>query len=251
MSLLTRTITEIVTRIRNRCGQANSTFVGDTELGEFVNQSYAGLWDAILDAGHTETFLTSYDGTTVAGTDVYTISGIYDPGGDGSPYADVYRVAGVDVQFQGDWREIQNLPFTKRNRLVNASGWTGPGDTFYRLHNHLRPSGATQIRFFPTPAAVHNFRVWYLPSAIEVDSDNVLVGLNGWEEYVISDVCAMVMEKAEKPQSAAAFIKRRDAALTRIMWAAANFDDSGTEGLRETVNWGEVDPHEHEPLDAS
>ncbi|MEQ9074098.1 MAG: hypothetical protein RLP09_09595 [Sandaracinaceae bacterium] len=242
MAALVRTLAQLTTRIRNRCDQANSTFVTDPEIAEMVNQSAAALWEAALDgANPTEFAVGSVSASTVAGTQEYTLAATGGP----SSENDLYRVIGVDVLFLGRWRPLKKLANAERNAFEGVTGWTGPGDTFYRLQGRTF-AGEAKVSFYPTPSGVHSFRVAYTPLATEVDGTNALVALNGWDEYVISDVCAMIAEKEES--DAAGFLKRRDAALVRVLWAAANLDDEGIERIRETVNWGEPDPHEHEPL---
>lgn len=234
MASLVETLTTIRTKIRRRCDQENSTYVSDTEIAENINTSYAHLVDEIHDNADTEGLLSWYDGATVAGTDTYPVSGSW-PAPE-PPQNDVYRIAGVDIQFDGQYRRIDKWRFTRRDAHVDASGWSGPGDTFYRIHRHLRATGATEIRFFPVPGGVHNFRVWYMPIAPEVDGTIPIVSLNGWAEFVVADVCAMILEKGDDDESP--FIRRRDRALQRVIWAAANLDDSGMEGIREDIDWG-------------
>ena len=241
MAALTRTLAELVTRIRNRCDQQSSAYVSDTEIGEMVNASYADLWDHILDAGGVELFTQIITESTTAGTQYYT------PDTTSGGVKRGYRILGVDVQFQGKWRAIRSLPYTERNRYVDSAGWTGPGDTFYGLVGHDE-NGEMIVSFYPTPSAVHSYRIHILPVAFEIGALVDLVGLNGWEEYVIADVCAMLAEKEEGDPSR--FLARRDRALQRIVWAARNLDDPGVERIREAVNWGEPEPYLHEPLDA-
>lgn len=235
MAALVRTVSSIADRIRRRCDQENSTFVSNSELYEEINASYAHLVDEVHDAADTEGLLTSADAVTTPGTDVYSVNGVYtDP--DTTDQPDVYRVAGVDVEFDGRWRAIGRWRFTDRNELVEAQGWSGPGDTFYRIHNHDRVTGALQLRFFPTPQGAYNLRVWYLPIAPELASGHNVVALNGWDDFIVNDVCAKVLEKGRLDQ--APLLQRRERALRRVIWAAANLDDSGVEGIREVVDWG-------------
>lgn len=243
MSTLSRTLAELTTRIRNRCDQANSDFISDTEIGEMVNASRARLVDEILEVAGPEALLDSFSSSTVAGTSVYAVTGTGGP----SSSNDAYRIAGVDVQWSGRWYAIRPWAFSRRTALEGQTGWSGPGDTFYRVRALTQATGATSVEFFPTPAAVVSFRVWYLPIAHEASASVDVGGLNGWEEYIISDVCAMVLEKEES--ASAPFVARREEARARIRWAAANIDDSGTDRIRATVNWGGIDPLlENEPL---
>lgn len=233
---------QLRSRIRSRCDQAGSTFIGDTELDEMMNAAYAHLVDELYDVIDVEAFVSSVDDTTVAGTDVYTLS---PNGGPSLEDNDLYRIAGVDVQFQGKWRSIGRWKFTSRNALNDVSGWSGPGDTFYKLHGHNQADGETRIRFYPTPQGVHSFRVWYMPIAFTIDATTPMLALNGWDEFVVCDVCAMILEKEES--EAGPFTARRDRALRRVIWAAKMLDDSGTEGPRETVDWGDGDYFDADP----
>lgn len=235
MANLIEALATIRDRIRRRCDQENSTFVSDTEINEEINASYAHLFDEIHDAADTEGILNFVDLTTSAGTDIYTITDAWDPGGEVAPQVEIYRVAGVDAQFNGKWRPLTKVAFPDRNDFVDATGWTGPGDTFYRLHNHVRTSGALQIRLFPVPQGTHTVRVWYMPIAPNASTTLGVVALNGWDEFIVADVCAKILEKEES--SSSRLIERRNLALRRVIWAAANLDDSGTEGMREVIDW--------------
>lgn len=224
MSVLIRTLANVRSRIRKRCDQENSTFVADADIDEMINQSYADLCDHVYDATGTKMFLASVDDVTIVGQDIYTPDD-----------NQIYRVAGVDVQFNGKWRELEKWPFTRRNAFVDSVGWSGPHDTYYRIHNHETSTGQLALRFFPTPSAAFNFRLWYIPISPEVGTN--IVALNGWDEFIVCDVCAMILEKEEGEEGP--FTRRRDRALNRIVWAATNLDDSGVdEGIREVIDWG-------------
>lgn len=246
MAALVRTVSSIADRIRRRCDQENSTFVSNTELYEEINASYAELVDEIHDAAAIAGLLSYADATTTPGTEEYAVNGVYtDPSATDQP--DVYRIAGVDVRFDGSWRSIGRMEFTDRNRLVDATGWSGPGDTFYAIVGHDRVSGVLNLRFFPIPQGAYDIRVWYLPIAPELAAGHNVVALNGWDDFIVNDVCAKVLEKEEG--AAGAFVQRRERALRRVIWAASNLDDSGVEGIREVVDWGTGHPMSEEHSD--
>lgn len=243
MADLVRSVTYLTARIRERCDQTNSDFVTDAWILNALNASLGGLIDEVLEVGGPEAFLSSYTGTTVAGTASYNVSATGGP----SSSNDVLSVAGVDVQFAGEWRSIDKWSFDKRTALEGESGWGSSRDTFYRVGGRSQGTGVTSITFYPTPSAAVSFRVWYLPIAHDLTAGSDVVAPNSWEEYLVCDVCAMIAEREES--DAGPWIARREQARARIRWRVANDDETGINRIRETVDWGDVDPHDfYEPL---
>lgn len=232
MPALQRTLAELTSIIRVRADQENGTFVSDSDIETMINGSAAALWDTILDYAGPDSFLSSTDVPTVAGTADYTLAA-----------TDIYRVVAVDISFSYGWDEIPSATLRQRHKYQNRSGWSAPSNTAYILTGR-DADGLQKIRFLPTPTAVHTFRVIYLPVAFDVDSSTPLVSFSGWDEYVIADVCAKILEKEES--AAAPFIKRRDERLAQIIYAAQQLSPH-QDGVREAIDWGSCDEVITEP----
>ena len=197
-----------------------------------INGSAAALWDTILDYAGEDAFFLSTDTSTVAGTADYTIAA-----------TNIYRVRHVDVQFPHGWEQIKPVSFRQRNAYQNQGGWTSGRDTAFILAGR-GTDGRQQIRLLPTPQAVYTFRVLYIPIAYDVDGATPLVSFSGWDEYVIADVCAKILEKEESV--AKAFLDRRDQRLAQIIYAAQQLGPY-QDGVREVVDWGCPDEPYIEP----
>lgn len=224
MPIATRTLTQLIEEIRERSDHENSEFVDDTDLATWINQSATALYDAVIEAAGPDAYVTSDDITTVAGTNLYNL-----------PF-DLYRLLGVDVAFEtGVFQELRPYNFVERNMFRTRSGWTSPRDTRYALHGHLNTgSFAARIRFIPTPQVVRTVRIWYvpiLPTITDAGTPQPLIVFNGWDEYVVADVCAKLLEKEES--AAAPFITRRDEAFVRISKAAARLNVHGPREMHD------------------
>jgi hypothetical protein len=224
----TRSLADLITEIRGRSDQQNALFVTDSELEVWINQSAAELWDVIIDHAGADAFASLHSFSTVAGTDIYAMP------------ADFYRLTGVDVQFSGRWRRIDPHPIGERNLFEGGNdGWTSPRDTRYRLSGRTT-AGVQQLRFVPTPQAVASVRAWYVPLAYTGAAS--LVSINGWDEFVVADVCAKIFESEESDARAA--IARREGARERVIRAASSLDMGEPAQMRDVADYRD----DYEPI---
>lgn len=248
-----RTLSSLIEEVRARCDQESSTFITDAVLETWINQSAADLYDLIYDAAGPEALARRTTITTVPGTELYELP------------ADHYRLIGVDVLFGTRWGQIGRASLTDRNRWQGA-GWTGRHDTRYHLFGRATsalydaPSvSVPMIAFVPVPPRVASVRVWYLPLAALVitpggggsvignpyiPESSPLVSFNGWDEYVVADVCAKVLEKEESASKP--FVARRDAAAARVLRAARQLDSAEPLRMRDALEEALAD--DPEPL---
>lgn len=224
MVAATRSLANLISEIRARSDQQNTLFVTDSELEVWVNQSAAELWDIIIDHAGADAFASLHSFSTVASTDIYDLP------------ADFYRLIGVDVQFSGRWRRIEPYVIGDRNRYEDAEGWSGPHDVRYKLGG-ITTAGVQRLRFIPTPQAVFSCRAWYLPLAYTVSGAASLVSVNGWDEFVVADVCAKVLESEES--DARHMIARREGARERVIRAASSLDMGEPKTMRDVADYRE------------
>lgn len=101
-----------------------------------------------------------------------------------------------------------------------------------------RISGTSNLEWFPTPNAVYSVRCDYvaLPADLSADGDTFDAG-NGWEEWVILDVCRKVADKEEMNPSG--WIQQRDDVERRIRTQAPDRDEGEPLALRDVSCYGE------------
>lgn len=240
MALLSTTLASLIARIRLRSDQRRSKFVTDAEIAELVNTSRAALRDIVLDAGLGITLVEGFGGTVTAGTNALVLS----TGGAPDSSDDAYRVLAVDVEFGGTYRAIRSFTLDERNPAgagAPSNVWDDP-DRLRYLVTYSQDEGILRILFNAAAPTDRNVAVQYAPIAHDVDSSTPvnMASLNGWDEYVVADVCAMIVEAEEG--DARPHLARKMEAAKRVRWAAANLDAAGVEGLRETVDWGSDTP---------
>lgn len=248
-----RTLTSLVEEIRQRCDQESSTFVADTaEIAVWISQSAAALYDLILDYAGPEAFATRSTFLTVAGTDLYEL-----------PH-DHYRLIGVDAMFGTKWEPLGRATIADRNRW-QGEGWTSKLDTRYALFGRMTSAVFTsnqpsvqRILFVPPPRGEVSIRVWYLPLPVTVQDSTAgatpggayvpptgpLVSFAGWDEWVVADVCAKILEKEEG--AARPFVERRKEATMRIIAAAKQLDSAEPLRMRDALEEALAD--DPEPL---
>lgn len=220
-----RSVTDLIAEIRQRSDQENSTFVSGTELEGWLNQSAADLHDLIVDHAGTDAFEADHTFTTTPGTDVYALP------------ADFYRLASVTARLGGRWRALRASLSSERTRFEGASL------PRYALAGRTT-AGVAELRLVPAPTSAVQICVWYVPLAFDAVIPASLVSFNGWDEYVICDVCAKVAEKEESDSRA--FLARRDRAAERITKAATRLDMGEPLRMRDVAD--EVMREDDEPL---
>lgn len=174
-------VSKMISLIRKKTDQENSTFVTDSELIEFIDLSWKELYNKIIEA-NTTYYLTSQNITIVGGTDIYALP------------TDFYKVQGVDINVSGN-RAISARPFNfeERNRknyignITHTYGYIIRGDS---------------IQFLPNPQTNADAKLWYipLPATLTADGDTINT-VNGGFRWIVADVCVMVATKEESDTS--------------------------------------------------
>lgn len=241
-----RSISSIIAEIRERSDHVNSDFVTNTELEGWVNQSAADLHDLIVDYAGPEAVQVSAVLTLTGGTDTVLLPDDY------------YRLVGVDAKFDR-WRPLRPFAPAARRRLEQRPGWTGPRDSYYRLVGRTNPAlvptgAAALLQFIPEAPRNIELTVWYIPLAFDAllpptggdplpgRPGPLLTTWNGWDEYIICDVAAKILEKKEGDQRP--FIARREAARARIISAASKLDTGEPARVRDASAEEGEDPYD-------
>lgn len=202
----TRTLAELRTEARQRADmETDDSFIADAELTRMVNQSIRELYDLLVEALGQEYFYTTATIATVAGTTAYALPTAF------------YKLLGVDLSLgNGEYMELRSFQFHERNNTIPGLGWGYPDGPRYRI------MGAN-IHFRPAPTGVESILVHYIPYPTSLSGDtDTFDGINGWEEYVIVDCAAKMLEKEES--EAGPLYKRKAELMQRIQGLAGTRD---------------------------
>jgi hypothetical protein len=204
------TLLELRTRTRERADQVNSTFISDTELNGYVNQSAYELYDLLVSKYGDNYWASSSTITTDGTNDTYVLP------------ADFYKLLGVDLQTNGatsGWLTLKSFTMAERNRnwRPNVGPVLGIAGLRYRLLGD-------RLWLTPMPISGQVLRIWYVPRMNELTLDaSTLDGISGWHEYVIVDAAIKCLIKEESDPSALMAVKA--GLIKRIEDAASNRDE--------------------------
>lgn len=205
------TLGSIKEQARQRCDRVNSTFFTEPELNYYATQSYKELYDILVQKFDGQYFVDSPYEITADGTnELYALP------------ADFYKAVGVDIALNVNdttsWFTLKPFMMSERNRYVlkNVPNQLGRVSIRYKFQKN-------NIWFTPLPTAGQKFRIFYAPRPVELTDDaDIIDGISGWEEYIITDLCIKMMTKEESDPTV--FIGQKQALLARIESAAENRD---------------------------
>lgn len=201
---------------QQRADMVNSNFVKTSEWNTYINQSYFELYDLLT---------TVYEDYFIQTPYIFQTTGA-------ASYAlptDFYKLMGVDCGLANQtnaWATLKKFPFSKRNEYVYPQISTtllGIFDLKYRVMGN-------SLYFIPTPASGQYVRVWYVPKMTQLLKDtDILTGISGWSEIVITDAAIKAMQKEESDVTV--LEGQKMALMKRIEEAAANRD----QGMADTI----------------
>lgn len=208
----TFTVSQIKEQIRERCDMQRSRFIGDGELLNYINQSHAALWDLFVNK--FEGFgINSVSFSTSTTYDTYQL-----------PPA-LLRIEKVELNHNGNWRTVKSVPYARINEVGTQSSGTG-------LPFYYARKGLYQMVLKPAPAAVHSCRISYVERAPTLSEDDQLIdGINGWEQYIIVDCAIKCSDKEERDVSV--LMAEKNDLIRRINESMGNRDESDSHGIRD------------------
>lgn len=179
---MAKTLAQLRTESRQRADKENSTFISDSELTSYINNSIAELYDILCEAYGADYFVISSSFSVQDGVDSYDLP------------ADFYILKGVDMKLDNqNYINVRQFNFNERNRFADIGVWDLAGITNvrYRLVGD-------KIMFTPKPDRNAEIKLWYvpLPAQLVADSDT-LDDFNAYSEYVIVDAAIKMMQKEE------------------------------------------------------
>lgn len=225
-----RTLAQLVTQVRRRADMENTTFVTDSEIEQYIHDSYGELYDLIIESAGEEHFITSTTFSTIADTASYALS---DQLGQEGPFEvpplalEIYKTLGVDVLFNGEWLSLAPHRLGERN-IRGDVGWAAIDDVVYRVYTNLSENPLRQIEFSPTPTSVYSVRFRYIPIPSDLSGDGTSGGdqtfqsFTGWDEFIVCDAAAKCLEKEESDSRH--LLARKMAAGERIRWHATTMN---------------------------
>jgi hypothetical protein len=204
------TLATLRTRVRQQADQESSTFISDSELTAYINQSARDL-HGLLSTTYEDYFLTSVQ-FTLSTANTYTLP------------TNFLKLRGLDYSNADDWVTVPRFAFEDRNKYQQRYQ-RGDLDV-WRMYRIMQ--GAIYI--VPEDDYAGTYRLWYTYDFTELSSDSdTLANTLGWDEYVVVDAAIKCLQKEE---SDASLLMARKADLKqRIMAEAANRDASGPERI--------------------
>lgn len=150
----------------------------DAQLTRLINQSIQAWREIISDAGH-HYFLTVTNTVVNAGDTTVTFPGA----------GALSRIYGVDVEYDGEWRELFPFDLAERNKYEAGAGGNEQGiPTYYHVDYD-----STAIRIIPECDGSYNVRFWCLTNHSDLSSDSdTFDGILGWEDWVVFDVAVRI-----------------------------------------------------------
>ena len=213
----TRTLTNLLSDVRQRAGMENSTFVTDSELTEYINESAAEFRDLLIENECSEFFMTSATFSTSSGTAGYSLA------------SDFYELHKVVIDLGGPQNySLKPYPADEHGEAKSGSswGWIAGG----RLPRY-RVVGSS-LYFSPIPSGVFSVTYYYTPAQTRLSSGSDTVdGVNGWEEWIVIDSAIKCLAKEESDVSY--LMAQREKIEQRIARHAGRRDKSNGDRIRD------------------
>lgn len=170
----------------------HSTFIGDTELNTYFQDSYGELYDLLV-AAFEDYYVTELPFTVVGGSSSFPVP------------SDFYKLRGVDLQISGDdYVTLAQFNFGERNAKARANNRILYGEraVVYRLM-------AEVVKLLPESNAPGNYRMWYIPRVPKLTDDADLVsGVLDFTDYIAIDCAIKMATKEETDISALSLAKQ-------------------------------------------
>ena len=216
---MSMTLETLIDKARKRADMENTDFVTDDEITDYINAGYRELYNLLVSKYDSDYFVA----------DPYTITG------DGSADSfdlptDFFKLLGVDMQSNGEWVALRPFSFADRNKYSLASFVGSSVLTRYRVRGN-------SLWLTPTPANGAAFRLWYVPRFTELEeSDDVMTGVNGWEEYVITHAAIEMKDKEESDVTI--LLAKKSSIKAEIESISPNRDAGGPDVVTDTSQLG-------------
>jgi|CXWL01.1.fsa_nt_gi hypothetical protein len=216
----TRTLTNLLTDIRQRTNQENSTFVTDAELTEYLNQELAELWTKLVQ-GSGQPFYRSSQAYTVTGAT--TLQALP---------ATFFEVQEVTATIAGITGALAPFMASEHGWLQSSAVW----GSMVALPPRYRIQ-ASNIEFLPVQQSF-TATLYYSPTQPRlVASNDTFDGFAGFEIAAIYGACATVLAKEESDPTF--YLGQRERIYSHITSLASQRDASAPERVQDVTGGGE------------
>lgn len=192
------TLTNLLTKIRNRGELRTTGLFTDGELTEYINGSIAHLYDLISEADES-LFFTSSTISVVSGTDNYSLPATY------------YRLLGVDVaypQAASGRVALERYNFRERHFYQLASP-VQPYETRYEVRGG-------KLWLYPSPTWSGTIYLGFIATAPSLTTgSDTWDTINLWDEWVLLDV--LVKCAGKRREDAQLWMARQEKVEARIL----------------------------------
>ena len=210
------TLSELITRCRQRADYEDNEHVSDSEIITYINESALRLYDILVQTFMDDYFATTYEFTTVQGQQSYSLP------------SDFYKALGVDIKLDGsNYIPMKKFNFKDRNRYSTIATGTlqGMSNLRYRL------IGST-LYIAPNPQGALPVQLWYVPSFTKLASTtDVLSTPVEYDEFVVIDTAIKILAKEESDTSL--LYRQRKDILDMIQDAAQNRDAGESDSITD------------------
>lgn len=227
---------------QQRADMISSNFITLPEWNSYINQSYFELYDLLATVYEDYYIATAASFNTDGTTYLYAlpngVNTFTNPAGSTFTPRPFYKLVGVDLALNNAnnaYVTINKFNFADRNKYL----YPNSSSSIYGVFNMQYRLLGTNIEFIPTPAAGQTIRLWYIPRLAELLQDtDMLDGVSGWAEYVITDAAIKALQKEESDVSVLAAQKM--ALIKRIEESAMNRDAGQPDRISDTQQngWG-------------
>jgi len=184
------TVGNIALECRQRCNKENSQFYTDQEMISMISQSYKRLYDKIVEAYGDDYYVaTPYTWTTGQNQQLYPLP------------LDFYKALLVEVALNP--QDPNSYVTVKQFNLRQKNLYNYPNQyTMYGITNIRYRLNGNNLMIVPQTQGNQTLRMWYAPRPNQLINFTDLVdGIAGWEEYIVSDVCIKMLAKEESDVS--------------------------------------------------
>jgi len=200
------TLADLKLAARQKANMENSTFISEPELKDYINQSFAELYD-ILVSRFEDYFSKQVEFTIPSGSNSYSLP------------SDLYKVRGLDFKInQNDYITVRKFSFEDRNKISRNTTRSirGYSDRIYRVMGSL-------LTVLPDDASPGTYKLWYVPRYTPLDLDaDTLTGVLDFQEYITVDAAIKMLAKEESDVSV--LMAQKQALIARIEAMASNRD---------------------------
>ena len=224
------TVGNLKLECQQRTDRVYSNNISDQEWNSMISQSYKELWDILAQKFGDDYFVaTPYTFTLTGGTQLYPLP------------SDFKALLGAEVALNpsdpNSWITIKQFEFIQRNLLNFPNIYT-----FYGITNIRYRLNGNNIYIAPIPTGGQTLRIWYVPRPNQLIADTDIVdGVAGWEEYIVTDVAIKALAKTEEDVSV--FAMQKAALLKRVEEAAENRNigepQRVSDARRVNFSWGD------------